>query len=334
MQQHRAETGGAAKRADTNPRSPINVLCSELTERINEWWPLRLIYMPGVPHADGGEEHVEDIRQLLPLSYSPAQRRKYKLQALAATEKRFREAQAHEALGDLRIAIKRRAFSLKLKKGHKSGRGQKANTHMQSQLRALQADVDKHAEKYRNARKALRNLGMPNDDKTFLPLAPTDLWGTHMGDGWEDQSALDANTLGEGKRHVSWIWLTEKASMAASANSSWSEEGRCCFRLLGQRLTDYMSIADRVLWFCARARWDRWREEVEILEAEKIRSHKYFRFYAEAWRRLVGANPDTQLDRGRNAYCHKMQRVYEHLAGKHFLFFYFKTSNKSNCLNR
>ncbi|KDQ18592.1 hypothetical protein BOTBODRAFT_171407, partial [Botryobasidium botryosum FD-172 SS1] len=231
---------------------------------------------------------------LLPSSYTPEEQTKYKLEALAATEQRFREAQAHEALGDLRIAIKRRAFGLKLKKGNKSGRGQKANTRMQTQLRALQADVVKHAEKYRSARKALRSLGMPKEDKTFRPLEPEDLWGSHMDDGWENESMLDVTT-GEGKRHVSWIWLTERVSTAASTDASWAKE------------------ADRVLWFRARARRDRWLEEVEILEAEIARSEKYFQFYAEAWRRQVGANPDTQLGRGRNAYCHKMERVYKYL---------------------
>ncbi|KDQ06660.1 hypothetical protein BOTBODRAFT_181361 [Botryobasidium botryosum FD-172 SS1] len=234
--------------------------------------------MPGVPHADGGEDHVEDIQQLLPSSYSPAERAKYKLNALAATERRFWEAQAHEVLGDLRIAIKRRAFGLKLKKGHKSGRGQKANTCMQTQLRALQADIVKYTEKYRAARKALRNLGMHESDKTFLQLKLTDLWGTHMADSWEDQSMLDVK-LGEGKRHVSWIWLTERVSAAASADASWSKE------------------ADQVLWFRARARRDRSLEEVEILEAEIARCEKYFHFYAEAWRR-------------------QMQRLYKHLAEK------------------
>lgn len=62
------------KRAIADPRSALNALRSELTERLDNWWPSRLIHMASVPVVEEEEEaDVEDVAQLLPSSYNPAE---------------------------------------------------------------------------------------------------------------------------------------------------------------------------------------------------------------------------------------------------------------------
>ncbi|KDQ05737.1 hypothetical protein BOTBODRAFT_298992 [Botryobasidium botryosum FD-172 SS1] len=276
---------------EKDPRSAINELRAQFTNRLNTWWIARRVFMPAAcddtyPH----EARVEDIKHLLPSSYTPEELISYDLADVAALERRFREVQAHEALAELRFAIKRRAAGVQQVKSQKGQRGQRARTRMEKRVATLHAYVDLWAEAYRRARRALLSLGMDPADDTFQALKDADYAAKNMGDGWENVS------LGEGKRVMSWIWTVGRD--AGVTETSWSDE------------------ADRVLWFRARARRDRWKEEVETLEAEINRMSVFFQYFAKLWDDAVVPYPATTLELGRNAYCYKMREMYNRLDEK------------------
>ena len=75
------------------------------------------------------------------------------------------------------------------------------------------------------------------------------------------------------------------------------------------KLTPHERTADRVNWFEAHARRDRWCEEVEILEAELTRCHRFFDFYAGAWKSLAQGDAHS----GRKAYCLKISFIFSKL---------------------
>lgn len=82
-------------------------------------------------------------------------------------------------------------------------------------------------------------------------------------------------------------------------------------------MKDYTVL--RVQWFRARAERDRWREEVEILEAERRRIEKSHRRLAENWNILAkrhgcdSARP--QRHPGVAAYAYRQAKtVHERLA--------------------
>jgi hypothetical protein len=65
-------------------------------------------------------------------------------------------------------------------------------------------------------------------------------------------------------------------------------------------------IADRVQWFEVRASKDRWREEVEILEADIGRCSRFFETYQAAWEDLSKG----EVSRGTKAYCLKVSNMF------------------------
>ena len=161
------------------------------------------------------EDRVEKIKYILPSSYSPDDIKKYKLLDLAETERRLREAQAHDALRELRVSIKRRVLGIKMKKSKKAGRGQKPNTRMEAKIRSLEARVRIHRDNYRRMHGALLRLGMSPDNPTLQELTKEDMAGAAIG---------DENYRGQGKAHLSWIWRVGQGD--DEKDPKWAMEGK------------------------------------------------------------------------------------------------------------
>lgn len=161
------------------------------------------------------EGHVERIKYILPSSYRPDELKKYELLDLAETERKLREARAHDALRELRISIKRRVLGIKMKKSKKAGRGQKPNTRMEAKIRALEARVRIYRDEYRRMHSALLQLGMSPDNGTLQELTKEDMAGAAIG---------DTNYLGQGKAHLSWIWRVGPGD--DEKDPKWALEGK------------------------------------------------------------------------------------------------------------
>ena len=71
----------------------------------------------------------------------------------------------------------------------------------------------------------------------------------------------------------------------------------------------YPYLVDRVKWFRDRADRNRFREEVDILEAEFERTTLSHRRMAEVWTQLA----DTPTHPGSAAYAHKKVAMYSQL---------------------
>lgn len=119
-------------------------------------------------------------------------------QKLHLYEFRLREAQAHEALEELRQHLRLRTHMYKYKDRHVVG--QRANTRSQTSINRMQKKVDASAAKYGIARHALTMLSRHFEGNEWstrlLPLTREDI--RPLMDGEEGQS--------EGRRTLSWIW--------------------------------------------------------------------------------------------------------------------------------
>ncbi|GLB39022.1 hypothetical protein LshimejAT787_0601840 [Lyophyllum shimeji] len=219
---------------------------------------------------------------LLPSSFKPEKRVALRLDGLAVIEYKLREGQAHDALAELRLAIKTCNANLEFKK--KYVHGQKPNTRAQQYLRTLEAEKKAAAEKYRRAYAALLSLGLSKDDKTLEPLLDNQLWMKNV---------TERHKLGSSRTQDPWFWLVGRPSgMSTEEANEWSIE------------------MDRVKWFRDRAARDRAREEKEILEEEFRRSIASFRRMSEVWFELASKKPAP----GYAAYCHKQAVMYSSLA--------------------
>jgi hypothetical protein len=113
-------------------------------------------------------------------------------------EFKLQEAQAHEALDEIRQHLRLQTHMYKYK--DKNVVGQRANMRSQNLINRVQKKIDASATKYSAARRALVALschvGEGNWATRLLPLAPEDIHP--LMEGEEGQS--------EGHRTLSWIW--------------------------------------------------------------------------------------------------------------------------------
>jgi len=176
-----------------------------LQRKINVWMAVQHLYMPAVSAIRAREDQeasdstVEraphDLPLHLPSSLSERTPCALKLQEY---EFRLREAQAYEALEDVRQHLRLRTHMYKCK--DKNVIGQRANTRSQNLINRVQSKVNASAATYTRARNALTKLSSALGEHLWrtklLALAPEDIRPLKEGEAGEL----------EGKRKLSWIW--------------------------------------------------------------------------------------------------------------------------------
>jgi hypothetical protein len=182
-----------------------NALC----RKIEAWYHIQQLYMPEVAllrandaraaglDSSGGIPDVNPVDQPLWLPSSIARRAKCS-ESLQRYEFRLREAQANDALNELRNHLLYTTYLWKHK--HRFQRGVKSNTRSRTNIERAQCRVNAAAEKYRVARKALVVLGH---------ILKESGWESTLRElRSEDVRGLSEASLGdsEGRWNISWIW--------------------------------------------------------------------------------------------------------------------------------
>ncbi|KAJ7033004.1 hypothetical protein C8F04DRAFT_958270 [Mycena alexandri] len=182
-------------------------------------------------------------------------------------EFRLREAQAHEALDDIRNQLLLRTHLYKYK--DRFSRGVKANSRSQTKIEAVEERTRRSTERYRAAWRALkglgRHMGRKEWEKTLRPLLTEDVRGM-------PQRAKQAGA--EAKAKMSWIW-----------RSPGVEEG-----------DGGMNEALRIEWAKTRARFLRQCEQLDLLEEEMRRILQFLRWRADWWEQRAGQRPQAPED--------------------------------------
>lgn len=168
------------------------------------------LYMPSDVHLRDLRGDVCDIR-------------------LCNIEERLRETQAKEALDDLRRHLRTRTFASKFKVKHAVG--QRANTRARQWLATIERRAMASARLYRHARQALYELRGPGDWERALKILEDDDVRSLNERALTQQEKYDRAALrrtagmpvdgvlgiayesgppiGDGRRTLSWIWLSE-----------------------------------------------------------------------------------------------------------------------------
>lgn len=213
-----------------------------LRRKLQEFRRQQLIHMPGLVRvvqfaADGSVEgeaaqEVEDIPLYLPSDSRLEHHRRNVCDAnLLRLEDQLREAQAKEALDDLRRQLRTRTFANRYK--IKNMVGQRANTRGRSWLAIIDRRALSAAKKYRRARGALLQVRGPGDwEKILKVLRDEDVRSFNERALTEQEKAeraairqaagmsvegvygldfQDDLPIREGRRTLSWIWLAENA---------------------------------------------------------------------------------------------------------------------------
>ncbi|KAJ7601666.1 hypothetical protein DFH06DRAFT_939375, partial [Mycena polygramma] len=260
-------------------------------------------YMPGLrawvgqqnpPLPPANNSKPETIAIYLPSAIPASAREAVCVPGLVKHEDDLRYAQAVEALRALRSGLRTRMFAHQFKRKLTTSQG--SWTKSRTLTDAIEDRIRSAAARYRLARAALFQLRGAGDWETVLQvlqkgdvrgmneramneeekeenLRARRLAGLADGANAEEVDAygepLDLTVLfnletGEGQRQLSWIWYTAPGSQDTA-------DGKL-----------HRDI--QVEWMRARARAERWREEVILVEEEMRRVLEFCRWKAQWWK--------------------------------------------------
>ncbi|KAL0958405.1 hypothetical protein HGRIS_000546 [Hohenbuehelia grisea] len=293
--------------------------CTALLKRMLKHTSLRASFMPAfdgllakLPPRPDNTRLSENMPVYLPSSLQQPLRHRTCTDDLTSTEESLREAQAHEALEDVRRQLRTR--TLAAHHGTRIARSQGAYTRTRAIHSQIESRLRSATLRYRNARSALLSLHGPGTwEQDLRVLHPADVRGINERElneteqqEWEaarrfageDEDAAGASIptapvavveVGEGPRRLSWIWHNTGLSDADMDKDGPRHE------------------SVRVEWAKARARARGWGNEVEMLEEEMCRSIAFCQSRAAWWKTQATrrAVDDAQLRDGLSAYAHE-----------------------------
>ncbi|KAH7906735.1 hypothetical protein BJ138DRAFT_1219206 [Hygrophoropsis aurantiaca] len=275
-QQHRlaADIKDASAHATDTQLAKIQERSNSLRRRIEQWVKIQLLYMPVVARVrmtddrcpDTVDRAAHDIRLYLPSAILALPTQLTVSDNLSNIEWDLRCAQASDALVSLRHHIRLSSHLWGFK--DRQMRGQIQNTRSRGVIDNVADKMHAAQVRYKTARVALATLAPvlfkgSDWEKTYRVLQPDDVRG--IKEGLEGES--------EGRRTLSWIWKSGQISEDTHS------EG----------LLD----ATKIEWCRARARANRWTEEVLLLREEMRRVLAFLDWHAAWWddqstRRAVG----------------------------------------------
>ncbi|KAH9885585.1 hypothetical protein C8Q73DRAFT_795737 [Cubamyces lactineus] len=217
---------------------------------------------------DAPEILAECMSLWLPSSLPSSLRQGDLAQRLTNIERQMRLAQLEDSLNDIRRLRRVLKGVAEFKRLNVSGTGNKPNTRIRALYAKFQRKQTRVAERYRAAYRALSTL----DPDGVWKRVFRELLDRHLtGPGSDDDKST-----GEGHREVSWIWLAPRVS--SDANEAEDVE---------------YNKSMRAEWARAKARAERWEEEVELLVEEMRRVIAYFEWTADWWGGLVEQRANT-----------------------------------------
>lgn len=290
------------KMGTTKSQADIQEKRASLMRQIHNWRKTQLIYTPhaailiaanltldenGVPRT----ENAENVPLYLPSSLPADVVRTEEMKRICNMELRLRKASANDALFEIRRGRRNVTKLWKHKKANVSGTGNRPNTRMLTMYTRLDNKINRAADKYRRARKAIQAL-QPDDPwlNEFQELRREDIRGPGIDP--------DDTKTSKGRFEESWIWIVQRKGKNAK-----TEE---------QEYKDDM----RVDWVKSRARIMRWKEEVLLIQEEMRRVIVWFEWKACWWegQGTLRTDASEEVLGGIRAYAYKQAAIIRRMA--------------------
>ncbi|KAJ7834683.1 hypothetical protein B0H13DRAFT_2369770 [Mycena leptocephala] len=293
-----------------------------LQAKLRPFRALQQIYTPGAVRAveraessrdpDAPVVKPENMALFLPSALTDAERTTGCQDGLAEMEARLREAQCNDALVKLRSRLHAKRHVLYWKSSNITG--QTGATRSQTLIGQITDRINATVTKYRDARRALLSLKGANHAPHLKPLKEADL--TLDGDVKDDESTarkkLSMIAAGKGARTPRHISGTSRKVM------SWIWAARGALDAEEHELHDSLFVE----WANAKARKNRWDEEVNALREEMRRVLRYLTWDTAAWDERAEMNRDdvpVAVQAGLKAYARQQAHFHRSLGE-----FYFK----------
>ncbi|KAF8444074.1 hypothetical protein L210DRAFT_3611327 [Boletus edulis BED1] len=288
----RCEKAGLGVHHTDHQESQLILQSNTLQRCIDSWVKLQHLFLPSLASqrakSPGDDDSIippDAYKLMLPSEICrsiPCDER------LQRVEWKLRYSQGLDALQTIRSNLRAQSCILKFK--DRNLRGQGANTRARNTLKVIQARIDAAANRYDDAHKALYRLA---------PLLKENgVWSSVLRPlNRQDIRAMSDLLWGEteGTRKLSWIWCAGGAA-----------DGE-----------DEAILEDmRIEWCKARARAQRWSEEVELLLEEMRRTLVFLQWDAARWeeRGKSITSADKVIAAGHHAYAHRQANIRYSLA--------------------
>ncbi|KAI6018871.1 hypothetical protein EDC04DRAFT_2607677 [Pisolithus marmoratus] len=214
------------------------------------------------PEEDSEELASELMSIWMPSSIGAAKLMELGLHGLLKEERELRIGQANDCLDQLRTDL-----------GNKAMEG----TRSKKEIQKVVARVNKHVRSYQRARQAILQLDPDvNIEERYQEIQPEDLAVS--------KEVTEENKFGQGTSKLAWFWMMD------------GDE-----RQLNVEAGGLMAEFYQINWLKARARRDRWKEEVLLVRHEMLWTSLWFKHHKNIWekRALQSTKP------GKEAYANK-----------------------------
>ncbi|KAF4580711.1 hypothetical protein EYR38_002997 [Pleurotus pulmonarius] len=239
-------------------------------------------YMPGVGSPTADCESIgqtpEQMSICFPSSFTVEERVQMGWTKLAEQEVRLREAQVNDALHDLRISLGEK--SLRFRKVLRGDRSQKHVTRAWSGINAYDARANLQVDIYEGAVEALKRLGAGNEWKPINRDRDLQMKG----------DVEHPNRIGQSSHSLAWFWRLQSAEISEEVEDS-----------------PMMKEFYRINYLRAKARRDRWEEELILLKKEISWALEWFQYQSDKWSKMA----DTETSSGLIAHSRKMAFVWK-----------------------
>ncbi|KAL1684835.1 hypothetical protein GGG16DRAFT_28990, partial [Schizophyllum commune] len=273
---------------------------------------------PDIPPPD-----AEHVKIWLPSHLTREEREEGCVEGLAGVEVSLRVAQCTDALKDIRYRLHARRYIINERNAHVTG--QQQSTRARNVIARLDERILRLAEKYRAARRGLFCLAPAANYPAFQELKDNDL--TIDDDREADGASTERlNNHGErGSRAISNARKSDSTPLTARDRAIASVREADSRRNLtswiwtafgGPSQDGEAQVHDavRVEWAKARARSERWTEEVNIVTEEMRRVLRSLRWYRHHWEDL--ARFEAELDPAGRAGLRAYALRQAHLFGR------------------
>jgi hypothetical protein len=281
---------------------------SSLIRQIVIWRPIQLAYTPHVASllplvagdaGDGGHySNPESMPLYFPSFLPPEIRQRPELKDICEAEHRLREAQANDALAEVRRLRRVIQGLWQFKKLNVSGTGNRPNTRMLDSYSRFETKLQRVANRYRIVYTALMALD-PNGcwKECLKELKPSDI----RGPGRNLDNPEDAKKS-NGRFEPSWIWLVTRLPQERGDNQT----------------EDEFNHSMRTEWAQTRARMCRWKEELLMIQEEMRRVLAYFEWRSAWWLEQANKrlNLESSFQSGVVAYAHKQSTLCLQMAAR------------------
>ncbi|KAJ7149321.1 hypothetical protein C8R43DRAFT_1128675 [Mycena crocata] len=289
------------------------LLVADQTERLQE------IYMPGaVQEIDNDEEardtdmpppNAEDIKLYLPSALSAEVREDGCRRGLPAMEAKLREGQCRDSLRNVRNRLHAKRHLLTYRDTNVAG--QRAATRAYTLIERVGERVEASAVKYKRARAALIALWGEEKCAAYKELQTRDIQLDEErevdtrarkrlgGIGGTGRARRQGPAISSKERYLSWIWT--------AGGGPGENEGQ-------------IHDSVRVEWSKAKARRDRWEEEVLLLREEMKHVLRFLRWRAMWWETKRGVRREQttqQLRDGLDAYAARQAALHRTIARRY-----------------